>query len=215
GAATSFFGQNYQFDPEYTNNYELALRSQWFDKRLTVNANIFLTDWVDQQVSQQVSPNPLDTIIVNAGESQIYGGELEVSANPVAGLEVFAAIGYAKTEFTDFMTGGDDFTGNVFPFAPEWTASFGGEYFFENGIFIGMDASYTDGSFRDIENTPELDIPSRFLVNARLGYEFGNWGIFAYVSNAFDKQYWNRRDDDGTLRPGDPRQYGVVINWSL
>lgn len=40
--------QYYQYNPEYTWNYELALRSEFFDRRLTVNANAFYIDWRDQ-----------------------------------------------------------------------------------------------------------------------------------------------------------------------
>src|SRR5690606_13472168 len=37
------------YDPEYTWNYELALRSQWLDGAVVVNANAFYVDWKDKQ----------------------------------------------------------------------------------------------------------------------------------------------------------------------
>ncbi|MEM7741885.1 MAG: TonB-dependent receptor [Pseudomonadota bacterium] len=58
------------FDPEFTNNYELAFRSQWFDDRLTVNANAFFIDYTDQQITVQLSDNPLDTLTDNAAGSE-------------------------------------------------------------------------------------------------------------------------------------------------
>jgi outer membrane receptor protein involved in Fe transport len=45
------------YDPEYTWNYELSLRTQWLDRRLTLNANAFYIDWTDQQVNVQLSEN--------------------------------------------------------------------------------------------------------------------------------------------------------------
>src|SRR3546814_4201662 len=41
----------FSYDPEFTWNYELSLRSAWLDGRLTLNANAFYVDWKDQQVS--------------------------------------------------------------------------------------------------------------------------------------------------------------------
>ena len=70
-------GQN-EFGPEYTTNYEFSFRSLWLDDRLTANANAYYTDWTDQQVSV---PGPsgtfLDSRTDNAGESKLYGFELE------------------------------------------------------------------------------------------------------------------------------------------
>ncbi|MEM8556175.1 MAG: TonB-dependent receptor, partial [Pseudomonadota bacterium] len=40
---------DYEFDPEFTDNYELAYRSEWLDGDLVVNANAFYTYWRDQQ----------------------------------------------------------------------------------------------------------------------------------------------------------------------
>ncbi len=37
-------GRLYTYDPEYTWNYELALRSLWLDRRLSLNANAFYID---------------------------------------------------------------------------------------------------------------------------------------------------------------------------
>ncbi|MEM9621434.1 MAG: TonB-dependent receptor [Pseudomonadota bacterium] len=216
GAALNFFGDEYEFDPELTWNYELAFRSNLRNGRLVINANAFYTDWNDQQVSEQgPSGNTLDVITVNAGESRIIGGEIDVRSVPITGLEVHASVAYADTEFTDFVTGGTVFTGNEFPYAPKLTAALGVEYAFRSGVFVAADASYTDGSFRDIQNTADLDNKSRYLLNARIGYESDRWSVFAYVTNLTDEDYWNRRDANGTLRPGDPRQYGIVGQLQL
>ncbi|MEM7670526.1 MAG: TonB-dependent receptor, partial [Pseudomonadota bacterium] len=208
----TFTGEAFEFDPEFTWNYELALRSQWFDRQLTVNANLFYTDWTDQQIQVPgPSGDPLDRIVTNAGASRLFGGELEVRALAAPGLEVFGTIGYVNTKFTDFSSGDSDFTGNEFAFAPEVTAALGVEYYFENGLFVASDASFTDSGFTDLANTSALQDDSRFLVNARLGYEAENWGVFGYVSNLFDVDYRTRVTSNGLLiQAGPPRQFGLV-----
>ncbi|MGV2480516.1 UNVERIFIED_CONTAM: TonB-dependent receptor, partial [Salmonella enterica subsp. enterica serovar Weltevreden] len=46
GTSVSFFGGAVSpYDPEYTQTVELAARSQWFEQRLMLNANLFYTKW--------------------------------------------------------------------------------------------------------------------------------------------------------------------------
>ncbi|MEL7045545.1 MAG: TonB-dependent receptor, partial [Pseudomonadota bacterium] len=91
------------FDPEYLTNYEFAYRSQLQDRSLTLNANLYYSQWEDQQVSL---PGPsglvFDTLILNSGESDIYGLEIELRKSFNERLELFVAAGFANTEFQDF-----------------------------------------------------------------------------------------------------------------
>lgn len=218
GATTNFFtGEQGTFDPEFTNNYEVALRSEWLDGQLVVNANAFYTGWRDQQVSV---PGPsgidLDSMIENAGSSRVWGGEIEVRAQPVEGLELFAGLGYAKTEFLDFISNGAQLAGNEFVNAPKLTASLGGVYRFEEGWFFGADASFTGDAFSDVQNTASLQTDSRFLVNLRAGYEAANWSVFAFADNAFDNDYIVDVNagagplGTGSVVAGDPLTFGVI-----
>lgn len=212
-------GTRDEFDPEFTWNYEVSLRSEWFDDRLTVNTNAFYTKWNDQQVDVLLSNNPLDTITRNAGESRLFGGELEIKATPIDELDLFASLAYVNTEFIDFENiddTGDDFDGNEFPFAPELTAAFGGTYFFDNGMYFGVDASYTGDSFVGPDNNPLNISDSRFLVNAQIGFEMENFHIFAYARNLFDETYALQTVANGAnteierIRSGEPFTFGIV-----
>lgn len=40
-----------QFFPDKTTNFELGMRSQWLDRRLTVNASVYYIDWEDPQLA--------------------------------------------------------------------------------------------------------------------------------------------------------------------
>lgn len=56
-------------------NYELSLRTQWLDRRLTLNASAFYIDWKDQQVYVQLSDNVYDYETQNAGSLRVWGFE--------------------------------------------------------------------------------------------------------------------------------------------
>lgn len=199
-----------EFDPEFTTNYEVSYRSRAADGTWTLNANAFFTSWKDQQVSRGTSV--LDTRVVNAGESEYYGFEVDGQWRPSAAIELFASAAYVHTEFLDFVDGGSDFSGNEFRDAPEWTAAAGATYFFDSGIYLRGDVSYTSSSFIDAANTVEND--SRFLTNVRVGYRSGDWEAFAYANNLFDQDYAFGEQTAGgqtIARAGDPFTAGIVV----
>ncbi|MEO0622176.1 MAG: TonB-dependent receptor [Pseudomonadota bacterium] len=183
-----------EFDPEYTWNYELALRSQWLDGRLTANANAFFTTWRNQQVNV-LGPSGLDADFntINAGRSRLFG-----------------SLGVVRTEFRDFVDGDDDFSGNRFPDSSPVTAAFGGTYSFVNGVVVGADASYTAGAFLGADNVEATKSDGRFLVNAQVGYEAENWSVTLYARNLLDNYYVTQFTEDRRLaRTGEPLTVGA------
>ncbi|MEM7060731.1 MAG: TonB-dependent receptor [Pseudomonadota bacterium] len=214
GLTSNFAGNLNTFDPEKTWNFEGSIRSQWFDDRLTANANFFYTIWRDQQVLQIVPTGPpffFDVEVTNAGRSRLFGGEIEILAEPTDNLELFASAAYVDTKFIEFVAFGSDFSGNEFNHAPRFTAAAGGTYEFDNGFFLSADASYTQDSFSDTANTISSD--ARFLVNSRAGYRDENFEVFAFVRNLFDNDYALQRSASGGnvfVDPGEPLTFGVV-----
>lgn len=208
------FGNINEFDPEFTWNHEIALRSQFYDDRLTANANIFYTDWSDQQVQVEgASGLPLDFNTVNAGSSSLWGFELGLEGQPTNELSLFGNLGYVKTEFDNFVSNGQDFSGNRFPFAPEWTGAIGGSYTFNNGVFLTAEGVYTDDSFSDAGNDPTRKNDDRFVVNASIGYEEDNWNAILFARNLFDEDYLTSIDQGiGNARAGEPLTVGLIVN---
>ncbi|MEM9348943.1 MAG: TonB-dependent receptor [Pseudomonadota bacterium] len=224
GAAINFASSEIsEFDPEFTTNYEVAYRGTFNEDRVRVGANVYYTDWTDQQISVFAGtpgvPAALasfDTDTLNAAESKLYGLELSIDVQATEALELFAAAAFAQTEFTDFQDGtGRDFSGNEFPFAPNSSAAFGGKYSWENGFSLGLDVSWKDESYQDVANTYTDD--ERWLFNAQGIYDFGN-GTTAglYVRNLFDEDYATARFDDGAnpviIRTGEPRTIGFYVD---
>ncbi|MEM7189484.1 MAG: TonB-dependent receptor [Pseudomonadota bacterium] len=214
GVAANFAGNPDTFDPETTWNFEGAVRSQWLDGRVTANANVFYTQWSDQQVIQMVTAGPpffFDLEVTNAGKSRLFGGEFELTADLSDNLNIFASGAYVRTKFVDFQSMGQDFSGNEFNEAPRFTAALGGTYEFQNGFFVSADASYTGSSYSDIANTIQND--ARFLVNGRVGYRDENFEVFGFVRNLFDNDYAIRRNVSGpnlVVEPGEPMTLGII-----
>jgi len=218
------------FDPEFLVNYELALRSRWFDRRLTVNANVFFSDWNDQQVSiPGPSGSQFDTRIVNAGESELYGAELTLDAFLGSGFSAFASFGYLHTEFTDFPFGVVNLDGNEFPNAPEFSFSGGFSWESFNGWFIDANVNHTAGQFSTVDNLAINSVGSFTLVNGRAGYRNARFSLYAFANNLLDENFLTRANfrsvvpgtgeintlDPGSVNLGRPRVAGVALEFGF
>ncbi|MEM1261669.1 MAG: TonB-dependent receptor [Pseudomonadota bacterium] len=211
-----------EFAPEFTDNYELAFRGLFLDGSLSVSANAFLIDYKDMQV--RFSPDPLVPLvrfIANAGESELYGFELETLWEASDDLSLYASAGIAKSEFGDFLFQGGNFNGNEFPFQPRFNASFGGTYVFGSGFSLTVDNIYSESYFAGIQNGPELENDPYFVTNVRFGYTQERWGAFVYGQNVFDEQYLvsvGRNTTDSSLSGatlGQPQTFGVIFEVSF
>ncbi|MEM9705825.1 MAG: TonB-dependent receptor, partial [Pseudomonadota bacterium] len=113
----------FNFEPEFSWNYELAFRSRLLDGKLLLNANVFYIDWSDQQIEIVLSDTPQDTVTDNVGSSELYGMEIQATYDVTEDLELFASIGVIQTEITDADASNADLIGSEFPFAPRYSGS--------------------------------------------------------------------------------------------
>lgn len=199
------------YDEETTINYEASLRWQATDS-LNINANVFYTDWKDQQA--QVVPagaiNPNDFWVDNLGESQVQGIEVSFDAMLTPDWDIYGGIGYTDTEIKEY----EDvpaYKGREFQHARNLTANLGTSYSFADGWNANVNISHAS------EGAPRLDsldtVTSAYtLVNAKLGYETEHWGVSLYANNLFDDEYELVRrtpSDYGNLVYADPRVVGI------
>ncbi len=210
--------QAFTYSPEYTWNYELALRSEWLDRKLIFNANAYYIDWRDQQVGVQLTPGAVfDTQVVNAGKSRLYGFEVELRGRPTPSLDVYAGVGHSRSKFLDFTlpfgTEARSAGGNEFANAPHWTASAGATWHDKAGLLANVNATYRDAFFQDTVRQSVRDVRPLTLVNAKLGWQGEHFGAFLIASNIFDRQQPTSffTDFDGRIRGtlSDPRILGL------
>lgn len=220
GSAIALDGSTYEFDPEFTNNYELSFRASWLEGRLTTNANVFFTDWTDQQIFVLgPSGSTIDGFIDNAGESELYGFEFEGALTWSDRGEAFLSFAFSRTQFNELFVpnGGalDDLSGNEFPDAPRWTASIGGDYRFGSGWVVSLEGSFTDESYFQNTNRSEELSDQYFLINARIGYEAERWSASLYARNALDREYRSRMLSPTLAAAGDSRVFGISLSAEI
>ncbi|MEH6487975.1 MULTISPECIES: TonB-dependent receptor [Hyphomonas] len=214
----------FSYDQEFAWNYELAFRSQWLDNRLTLNANAFYLDWTDQQVSVQLSNNVFDSEVQNAGASHVIGLEVESSYEATDTLDLYGSVGYAKTEFDEFMVNINgaptDFSGNEFAFAPHWTLNAGATWRPAENWVANVNANHATSAYI-LADRPQTsrDSDARTLVNFRAGWENKSFGIYLAGNNLLDEDYLITQFPNDPIQGdppefaqfGDPRTFSIQL----
>ncbi|WP_447757504.1 TonB-dependent receptor [Sphingopyxis fribergensis] len=206
------------YDPEYTWNYELSLRTQWLDRRLTLNANAFYVDWTDQQVIVQLSDSVYDYETQNAGSSRVWGFEVESAFDITDRLNIYGSVGYANSKFLDFQTTNGnvrDLSGFEFANAPRWTWAAGFDWRHPTGVSTNININYRGAQFQDVsDQSAGRNVPARTLVNAKIGYSNDHFGAYLVATNIFDEKYYDYQyENAGRLQAlfGDPRMIGLTF----
>ena len=90
-------------DEETSDSFELGIKSRFADNRIQVNASAFQVTYDGFQANNFVLLNgAVVTNLTNAGTVRSTGFELDILANPVEGLDLFANIAYADAKVKRF-----------------------------------------------------------------------------------------------------------------
>ena len=126
------------FGPEDVTNYEVGIKSEWFDHRLRLNADYFyMQDNHQQNYKNDQAPAGVPWFhAVNGGDSTNQGVELELDVAPIDGLDINASLGYLSYKLKDNAARRTVLLCTVFsngdtcypPRAPKWSYSFGIQY---------------------------------------------------------------------------------------
>ncbi len=224
------------FSPEKVWTYEAGVKTQFADRRVTLNANVFYSKYTDIQVGQIVN---LQSVLTNAAKATLKGAEVEFSARPVKEFEVGATIAYLDATYDKFCTGDPtqptapisagcsaanpiDLAGNRFPRAPKWSLTGTASYTIplaNGGLTLRGDARYQSKTFFTQFNRPQISQDGYTIVNGRLTWTSGSgkYSVSGFVNNVFDKTYFSEVLESGAFNPqlvaqayvAPPRTYGV------
>jgi iron complex outermembrane receptor protein len=221
--------QEVPFGQETVQAAEIGAKTDLFEHRLRVNAALFFNKYEDI-IFNNTAPTVVNGVLlsannstpVNAGDADIKGAELEISARPVGGLQVEAALSYLDFKFTRIGAAGATIPGVTLateePFAPTRKASIGLQYELalgSRGLLIPrLDASYQSEFFTDISNSPDAQVAGHTLVNARLLWQSASqWDATLAVTNLTDRFYYINKfrvappTNIVEGQPGAPRQW--------
>jgi len=223
--------------PEKVNAFEIGLKSQWLNNRLTVNAAAFLTDIKDYQgnVSQQV---PGSTAIIQYIDSipkvRSKGIEADIAYTPVEWLRFTASGAYTDAKFVRYPNAPQrpelaipgtvqvqDLSGTQLPGVSKFAYTLGADA----SQPVGHDVeAYVHADFlhRSSFNSTAVNsiygvVPAYGLLNARVGLRFGEgtYDIAFWARNLTNQNYYVQRLPGTfgliTAIVGEPRTWGATL----
>jgi iron complex outermembrane receptor protein len=211
--------QTHKYQSDSLWNYELGAKTSWFDNRLTVDADVFYIDW--KNIQQQILLSCGFQFRTNAGAAKSEGGELEVHARPLHGLDISSGVGYQHAVITKAGAGGAASplqAGDRVYQVPDWTANTAVTYTMplnsRFNLVNNLTYSYV-GDSKSANNDP-FDPRTRApyaLLDARFALAFSQCEI-ALVGKNLTNDHANLADNRSIAveLPGRPR---IVTNQPI
>ena len=200
------------FEPETLWSGEVGAKFSWLDGKLILNSAFFYNQYEDFQ-ARVARGSGLTSVfsVINAGQLEQYGAELELFWRPVRALQLQAQLGLLEASYSEFFDPRfapdsnplNDRSWNTPAFSPEVTFRLGGVYTVAlddaGSLDLGGDASFRSETALAVDNanfTTRVPFPGMFqddywLFNARVAWtsEDGRYTIAVLGKNLADERY--------------------------
>ena len=213
------------FGPESLWNYEVGLKTQFFDRRLVVNTALYYMAWSKIQLSEDNPATPVyDPIILNAGKAHSQGVEIEVTGRPTERLTLGGNLSIQEALYDGGLLPTGEPLHHI-AYAPNYTADLNAEYRFPlQGLgTVSLFGEYQMRGRTYISNDADPDgvVHAYGLLNARLTLTSSDdrWRISLWGKNLGDEIYTQRLFDlsgqplvgQKFIILGEPRTFGVEL----
>lgn len=186
GPNVQVIGLDPTFDPDSTENHEIGLKSEFLDRRGTVDIALYHTDWKDIQIG--VSSGGI-TGFGNGGDGEIYGVEAQTSIKLTPEWTVAASFNYADGEVTRSDPGSSLVVGADLLYVPEFSGSATVDFRTPIGsgweVYGTLIGRYTGSRFGAA--APLVELPSYTLADLHTGISNTRYAVNLYVQNLTDE----------------------------
>jgi iron complex outermembrane receptor protein len=197
GGNLLFPGVPTTFNPDTTDNYEIGIKGDFLERKLSIDASLYYIDWKNIQIMERTSTNHGFT--GNGGEAKSEGVELSVTAHPWRGSTLTAWGDYDDAELTQaFPSTATVYgaSGDRLPVSPTYSANLSARQEFPlwNDVtgFAGVAASYVGdrvGLFLASAAAARQDYPAYTKVDLSAGANTADGvSVNLYATNVTDKR---------------------------
>ncbi len=250
GRANSPSSVAVSFNPETVDSFEIGAKTQFADGRVTLNVAGFYTKYNDKQedvvqATPPGSPNPQETVTLNAANASILGAEFDMRAELFEGFTITSSLGLLDAKYDDFFIDvnldgvqdpGEDASDRDLRRAPDVSFSVAANYelLFGSNSTLNFNARYsTTSSYQTTivaaagnfgQNDPRGLHQSQDDLSASITYKHS----FDDDSNMYVRVFGRNLTDNrglGSALPVaglftfgtgiSPRQYGVTVGFDF
>jgi iron complex outermembrane receptor protein len=224
------------YGPDKLWTYEIGSKNQLLDRRATVNAAVYFTDW--SKIQQQVNlPTCGFQFVGNVGAAEIKGAELAIEAAITDRLTLGGTASYTDAEITKSAPGVSAQVGQSVLDTPEWMGNVYGDYRFPLGqsmeAVLRAEYQYRGSSLRQFDTTMLVTYPddsvapvpnmtqiqdSYDIVNVNFTIFRDNWQYRLYINNLLDEAPYldfMRHGGESSATTLRPRTVGVGARVSF
>jgi iron complex outermembrane receptor protein len=200
------------FDPEYSDLYEVGLKSGFLDNRLYGTVSIYHIKKRNILVSANIPGNP--ERLEQRGAEESEGAEFDLTGQVLPNWNLAVNYAYNNTVITE--SDNPDEIGQVSENAPHHTAGLWSKYTILRGAFegIGFGAGLHHVSERNTFDE-SLQLPAYTVLDAALYYTIEQFQLSLNVKNLTDETYWVGGYNYGRIYPGEPRHLLFKIAYSF
>ncbi|WP_380872413.1 ferrichrome-iron receptor [Sphingomonas sp. DBB INV C78] len=189
--------------------YEIGVKYVSPDRRLLLTAALFDLNQKNKGLFVEQGPDGTDRYKA-VGKTRHRGLELEAVGQITAAWQIHAGFALLDPKIT--RDDNPDVIDKTVPFLPKSTASLYTSYEFGGGAFVGGGIRYVDSVKTDFDRVTK-DLPSYFLVDGSIGYDFDRYRVQLNVKNIFDEHYYINNYETlfyGNV-VGEPRSFAVSV----
>ncbi len=203
--------QNKAFKPEQGVGYEVGIKTELFDDRLSATLAAFHIE-----KENVLATDPASDAQRAIGKARSQGFDAQFSGQVSDALRVIGAFAYIDAEVTQGDT--EIPTGSRILGVAKHSGSLLGVYEFQDGMLRGSDlgAAFTYVGDRSGEAGKSFELPAYHTVDLLAHYKASdNVTVGLNLNNLFDEKYFERSYSNYWVSPGEPRNLTVSLSLNL
>ena len=206
-------------DPETVDNYELGMKSTWWDNRIQFNVTLYDMDYSDLQVFEL---NSRLLLVLSSAQAESKGVDVDFNILLMENLTVSTSYNYSDATYTDFTSsGGAIYDDNDMVYAPNSAFAIDVDYRYDLGSVGALDFNVTynwkDDYYTSPSNAEKTKQDDIGMLGASIAWSSNDesWLVSVWGKNLDDEQQLASLIVDPTQITSEsymaPRTYGLTV----
>lgn len=208
------------FDPVYSELYEVGVKTDWFQKRLSATASAF-------KIIQQNSLYPASPAVpgkpdlrMQIGEEESNGFEFDLAGEITPNWNILASYAYIDARITKTASNSEKDFDMQRPSTPRHSGNIWTKYIITEGplkhLGFGAGYNFVTERYGQVGRRANTTVyPGYGLVNAVLYYKINQIQFQLNLNNILNKTHWVGGYDKLRSFPGAPRNVNISISYKF
>lgn len=206
-------------DPETVNNFELGMKSSWWDNRIQFNVTLYDMDYDDLQVFEL---NSRLLLVLSSAQAESKGVDVDFNIMLMDNLTLSSSYNYSDATYSEYTSStGASYDGNDMVYAPNAAFSVDLDYLYDIGsagaLTFNVSYNWKDDYYTNPSNAEKTRQDDIGMLGANIAWTSHDaaWMASVWGKNLTDEQQLASLIVDPTQITSEsymaPRTYGVTV----